>query len=117
MNAPKLRKILTMKLSILFVLSLSLLDNTFANEELSVERQEFLNNLLVQDCGSCHGLQLKGGLGPALLADRLKQLPASFITRTILDGRPGTAMPPWNAILSIKDAQWMTTRLQSGGLQ
>jgi len=106
-----------MKLLTLFVLSLSLLDNTFANEDLSVERQQFLNNLLVQDCGSCHGLQLKGGLGPALLADRLKQLPASFITTTILDGRPGTAMPPWKAILSNRDAQWITTRLQSGDLK
>jgi len=112
---------LTMKLSILFVLSLGLLISplvtVFANDELSVERQQFLRNLLIQDCGSCHGLKLKGGLGPALLPERLKHQPATLITSTILNGRPGTAMPAWKAILSNQDAQWMATQLQHGALQ
>ena len=108
---------LTMKLLILFVLSLSLLNSVLANDELSVERQQFLNNLLIQDCGSCHGLRLKGGLGPALLPERLKHQPATLITSTILNGRPGTAMPAWKAILSNEEAQWIATRLQRGDLQ
>ena len=32
-----------------------------------------LGNLVRQDCGSCHGLTLKGGLGKPLTADHLKQ--------------------------------------------
>ena len=116
MNAPDSRKMSMMKLSILFVLSLGLFNTAIANDSISVERQQFLKNLLVQDCGSCHGLQFKGGLGPDLLSERLKQLPAAFIASTILDGRPGTAMPPWKSILSDRDASWITTRLQRGDL-
>ena len=32
------------------------------------ERMAELGNLLEQDCGSCHGLQRAGGLGPPLTA-------------------------------------------------
>ncbi|MBY0432057.1 MAG: cytochrome C oxidase Cbb3, partial [Rhodospirillales bacterium] len=35
----------------------------------SPARQAALFNLLAQDCGSCHGLTMKGGLGPALLPE------------------------------------------------
>ena len=33
----------------------------------SAERQGQLERLLLQDCGSCHGMRLTGGLGPALV--------------------------------------------------
>lgn len=46
------------------------------NEALSEVRQKQLIHLLKQDCGSCHGLTLKGGLGPALLPDVLLSKPA-----------------------------------------
>ena len=38
--------------------------NAYA-ETISAQRSEELRNLLIQDCGSCHGITLKGGLGPA----------------------------------------------------
>jgi len=82
--------------------------------EISVERQEQLTHLLKQDCGSCHGMTLKGGLGPALLPENFVNIPTEFITSTILQGRPGTAMPPWNAFLSASDAQWLATQLKHG---
>ena len=35
-------------------------------EAVTAERQTELRNLVHQDCGSCHGMRLTGGLGPAL---------------------------------------------------
>jgi cytochrome c55X len=78
-------------------------------------RQQELSHLLQQDCGSCHGLTLRGGLGPALLPANLAGKPASFLVQTILDGRPGTAMPPWRPLISETDAAWLVERLLSGG--
>ena len=77
-------------------------------------RQRELLRLLQQDCGSCHGLTLRGGLGPALLPDGLAGKPASFLVQTILDGRPGTAMPPWRPLISESDASWLVQRLLDG---
>ncbi len=77
-------------------------------------RQRELLHLLQQDCGSCHGLTLRGGLGPALLPDSLAGKPAGLLVRTILDGRPGTAMPPWGPLISEVDAIWLVQRLLDG---
>jgi len=77
-------------------------------------RQGELRHMLQQDCGSCHGLTFKGGLGPPLLASSLSGKPAEFLVQTILDGRPGTAMPPWRPLISETDARWMVEQLQSG---
>jgi len=77
-------------------------------------RQDQLMHLLKQDCGSCHGMTLKGGLGPALLPENLKDKPALFLTNTIMHGRPGTAMPPWKEILSQQEAEWITKQLVKG---
>ena len=79
-----------------------------------------LEDLLIQDCGSCHGLTMRGGLGPALLPETLSGKSDALLVATILDGRPGTAMPPWKAILEKDDAAWMVRRLKGGlkrGLQ
>jgi len=73
-----------------------------------------LNNLLVQDCGSCHGLTMRGGLGPALLPETLAGRPNELLVATILEGRPGTAMPPWKELLDHDDATWMVERLKRG---
>jgi len=78
------------------------------------ERQQELLHLLRQDCGSCHGMTLKGGLGPALLPADLANKPAEFLAVTILQGRPGTAMPPWNAFLSPIEARWLAQQLLDG---
>lgn len=93
------------------MLSLMLPAALQADSSISNLRQQQLRNLLIQDCGSCHGLTMKGGLGPALLPVNLRGKPASYITRTILDGRPGTAMPAWRAFLSVAEAEWLTALL------
>lgn len=80
----------------------------------SPARQRELLHLLQQDCGSCHGLTLKGGLGPALTPDAVRDRPAESMVATIVSGRPGTAMPPWQRFLSEREARWLVERLQSG---
>lgn len=79
------------------------------------ERQQELLHLLKHDCGSCHGMTLKGGLGPALTPDALAGRPTELLVQTILDGRPNTAMPPWRGQLSRAEAQWLAEQLIAGG--
>ena len=89
----------------------------FADEQgqaLTEQRKTDLTHMVKQDCGSCHGMTLKGGLGPALLVENLKNKPHLFITNTILHGRPGTAMPPWKTILTVKEAEWISKQLIEG---
>ena len=97
-------------------LSLVLAWPVFAGEGIPAERERELRNLLIQDCGSCHGLTMKGGLGPALLPERLQAIPAEYLTAVILHGRPGTAMPPWSSLLTPAEARWMAERLQKDDL-
>jgi cytochrome c55X len=82
--------------------------------DVDASRQDELVYLLKQDCGSCHGMTLKGGLGPSLLPDALAGKPTALLVATILDGRPGTAMPPWKAMLTADEATWLVNRLQQG---
>lgn len=77
-------------------------------------RQHELRRLVRDECGSCHGLTLRGGLGPALTPDRLAPLPAESLAATILYGRPGTAMPPWRRFLGDAEAQWIVEELRRG---
>ncbi len=77
------------------------------------ERQTELANLLKQDCGSCHGLRFKGGLGPALLPENLSGKSDAALVDTILNGRPGTAMPPWRDFLSAAEASWLLQQLRN----
>ena len=77
-------------------------------------RRGELITLVRQDCGSCHGLTLKGGLGPALLPETLKDKPLDSLTATILQGRPGTAMPPWQRFVNEAEAEWIVLNLQKG---
>lgn len=82
--------------------------------EPSAARRGELINLVRQDCGSCHGLTLKGGLGPALLPETLKDKPVESLTSTIMQGRPGTAMPPWHRFMTEAEAEWIVTNLKKG---
>lgn len=77
-------------------------------------RQRELVHLVRQDCGSCHGLTLQGGLGPALTPAALAGKPAEGLTATILGGRPGTPMPPFKGMISEAEAEWIVERLMSG---
>ncbi len=89
---------------------------TAGDSVISSDRERELGNLLIQDCGSCHGLQMKGGLGPALLPDRLAGKSAEYLSTVILHGRAGTAMPPWRGLLSPEEARWMADRLLANNL-
>ncbi len=87
------------------------------NADLSVDRQHYLDNLLKQDCGSCHGLTLRGGLGSSLLPEDLAARSDAALFQTIKYGLPGLAMPPWEALLSDSDIQWLVERLRKGEKQ
>lgn len=73
-----------------------------------------LTRMVRQDCGSCHGMSLQGGLGSPLTVAALRDKPADSLIATILHGRPGTAMPGWKSMLSEGDARWIVARLQEG---
>lgn len=73
-----------------------------------------LEHLVVQDCGSCHGLTLKGGLGSDLTAEKLDGAAPETLASIILDGVPGTAMPPWRPLLSEDEALWIANYLKKG---
>ena len=77
-------------------------------------RQTELLYLLKHDCGSCHGMTRKGGLGPALLPANLRDRPLQLMVNTVLDGRPGTPMPPWRGLLTEQEVQWLVDALRSG---
>ena len=78
----------------------------------SMARAAVLRDFLVQDCGSCHGLTLGGGLGPPLLRERLADKPVPYLAYVILNGRPGTAMPPWSGLLTAAEGEWLARELR-----
>lgn len=82
--------------------------------EPAADRQAALVHMVRQDCGSCHGMRLAGGLGPDLLPARLADLPDGFLVATILHGRPGTAMPGWQRFMDEDEAGWIVARLKTG---
>ena len=95
-------------ISLMLVLSVCATAN-----DLSSERQNELLHLLKHDCGSCHGMTLKGGLGPNLTAKRLNIFPRNYLFNTIKQGRPDTPMPPWGPILSDTEINWLLDQLLS----
>jgi len=85
-----------------------------AMAEVGPKRQAELMHLVRHDCGSCHGMTLKGGLGPSLLPEALAGKPAEFLEYTILNGRHGSAMPPWQGLLNEEEARWIVRQLLDG---
>lgn len=77
-------------------------------------RQRELIRMVRQDCGSCHGLYLTGGLGPALTREALADKPLESMASTIYGGRPGSPMAPWKAMLSEAEALWIAQQLMAG---
>ncbi len=73
-----------------------------------------LKRLVHQDCGSCHGLTLKGGLGPDLQRDSLADYDPVGLASVILDGVPGSPMPPWRPLMSDDEALWIAQYLLTG---
>ena len=80
----------------------------------SPPRQAELLNLVRQDCGSCHGLSLNGGLGLPLTPQILGEKSPEILKETILHGRTGTPMPPWNPFMSEAEAGWIVEILMKG---
>lgn len=85
-----------------------------APDTLTGERQAQLRNLVVQDCGSCHGLTLKGGLGKPLLPASLGAFSDEAVAEVILDGISGTPMPAWRGLLTETEALWIAHTLKRG---
>ncbi|MTE01910.1 cytochrome c [Paracoccus sp. YIM 132242] len=75
------------------------------------ERQAQLEHMVVQDCGSCHGLTMKGGLGRPITPEALAGRDPQTLAAIILDGVPGTAMPPWRPLLTEAEALWIAEYL------
>ena len=78
------------------------------------ERQAELIHRLKHDCGSCHGMTLKGGLGPALLPSTIADKPSEGLVDVILHGLPGTPMPPWGFEIDPGEAAWLVERMKEG---
>ena len=78
------------------------------------ERRAEIINLVRQDCGSCHGLTMKGGLGPPLVPAVIAERDAEQMAFVILNGRPGTPMPPWRDFLKTGEAEWIVEQLRKG---
>lgn len=84
-----------------------------ASEPASLNAPELIR-LVRQDCGSCHGMTLQGGLGNPLTRDALAGQSAEALAIIILHGKHGTAMPPWKTLLTEAQAQWIAQRLIEG---
>lgn len=82
--------------------------------EPAAARQQQLVRMVRQDCGACHGMQLTGGLGPALTPAALADKPLDSMTAVIFGGRPGTPMPPWRGLLTEAEARWIAQALAAG---
>ncbi|MGF1640977.1 MAG: c-type cytochrome [Rhodospirillales bacterium] len=80
----------------------------------SADRRDGLIHLLEHDCGSCHGLTMKGGLGPPLLPGALAEKSDQDLVEIILLGVPGTPMPPWQDQITPEEAAWMVRSLKRG---
>jgi cytochrome c55X len=96
----------------LLPLLLLAVSSAWANEPAPARQQELVH-LVRQDCGSCHGMTLQGGLGPPLLPASLRDKPAEGLAATIYYGRPGTPMPPWKQFLTEPEALWIVDQLMS----
>jgi len=81
-------------------------------EAVSEQRQGELRDLVHQDCGSCHGMRLTGGLGPPLTPQALQGKSHGFLEFTISEGRTGTPMPPWKTLLTKPEIAWIVEYLK-----
>lgn len=75
------------------------------------DRADELRHMVRQDCGSCHGLRLTGGLGRAITPEALTGRDPEGLSEIILDGMPGTAMPGWRPLLTEDEARWIADYL------
>ena len=70
--------------------------------------------IFAQNCASCHGPDAAGGaLGPTLVSAEVAANDDDFYRETIANGRAGTAMPAWGAILSPQEIEDVISWLRS----
>ena len=81
---------------------------------LDAQRQGELTHLVRQDCGSCHGMTLRGGLGGPLLPGNLDNFDREALAGIILKGIPGKPMPAWDRHLSEQEVLWIVDNLKKG---
>ena len=77
-------------------------------------RRAELVEFVRQDCGACHGMTLKGGLGPSLEPAAVADKDSEQLGYIILHGRRGTPMPPWRGLLTEPEARWIVETLKQG---
>lgn len=82
-----------------------------AQAEIGQNRAAELEHMVIQDCGSCHGLTMRGGLGSPLTQEALDGAEPEVLASIILDGVPDTAMPPWRPLLTEEEAIWIAVYL------
>ena len=80
--------------------------------EIPPDRAAALEHMVIQDCGSCRGLTMMGGLGRPLTAEALAHADRDSLALIVLDGVPGTAMPPWRPLLTEAEALWIADYLK-----
>ena len=78
------------------------------------ERQAELIHMLRHECGACHGMTLKGGLGSPLLPANLADKPDAALVEVIMHGLPGTPMPPWRFLLREAEAAFLVRAMKTG---
>lgn len=103
-------------ISNLFIQTLILPSAVLATE-IPNDRQQELLHLIKHDCGSCHGMTLKGGLGSPLTSENLQGKSHELLSSIILNGVKGTPMPPWKGILDEQEVTWMVKQLKTGTLE
>jgi cytochrome c55X len=81
--------------------------------DIPLQRQAELEHMVIQDCGSCHGLTMKGGLGKPITPADLVGYDPEALAALILDGVPGTAMPPWRPLITEAEALWIADYLKT----
>jgi len=55
----------------------------------------------------------KGGLGSPLKPAKIAHRSDEALLSAILDGMPGTPMPPWRPLLTEQEARWLIKALRS----
>ena len=114
MTPVVIRKLFAFYIPPVLVVASFLQSSPVLAEQLTPKRQLELIDIVKQDCGSCHGLTLKGGLGPPLTRAALTDKPPQLLYNTILLGREHTAMPPWDGLLTRQEIDWIVKRLKNG---
>jgi mono/diheme cytochrome c family protein len=92
---------------LIFVSLTAAAENPEFQEEPTLKRQQELRQMLLQDCGVCHGKLLQGDIGPPLTAESLAGKTEEELLQTIMEGHDKTAMPSWWWMMKEHEARWL----------